>query len=334
MRIALLLSCCVIVLPCWAASRSSGAQEAALFPRQEINAKRTGLNAFANEPIFGSVRNQLREVRSTLRIKYVRVLFAWNDQVQPTPQSDPDFSFYDQIAGSLPLRTRALVVMTGLPSWMTDSSNWIESDPRKTFNKLWLEKVVTRYKRKRRIAAWEIWNEPDMSDNPDNVTLQLSDSPQNYLALLEGAAAAIERITPRKLIVSAATRSINQDYPNTLNYNVALKEGGLEELADVVGVHYYGKQYEKLLLGGISDYLNSLVKPIWITESGEQGNTEQLAYVEEVWTLLQQSVPKISRFYYYQFTESGTPAESYGLKSGNSSSSVTTSDLYQYLKNR
>lgn len=307
-------------------------QTLGLFPRREINTKIMGVNAFANEPRFGTVRAQLKETKDTLRLNYLRVLFAWNDQVQPSPDVAPNFSFYDDIASHIPRRSQALVIMTGLPSWMSDESNWIDGNPRKTFVELWVKKVVARYKNNRRIKAWEIWNEPDMDSNQDNVLLEMNESPANYLEMLGFAQTAIRALTPGKLIVGAATTSINQNYPENLNYNQEMKDLGGEALMDIWNIHYYGTNYENVLLGGVDDFLKSITLPIWVTESGAKGTTKQRAYVEEVWPFLDNLVPNIARFYYYQFTETTPASSTYGLK--NLTRGKTLSNLYIYLRDR
>jgi len=122
--------------------------------RKDINVNRLGLNAFANDNRFGSIPAQYLEVRDTLGIKRVRILFAWNNAVQSSPGADPNFSFYDKIADSIPAGVEALVVVTGLPTWMSNAANWIDSDPRKTFFELWVKKVINRYKNRSRLIAY------------------------------------------------------------------------------------------------------------------------------------------------------------------------------------
>src|SRR5690606_15393593 len=112
-----------------------------LFPREEIDTATMGVNAFVNDARFGSIRSQLHEVKNTLKLKHIRVLFAWDDNVQPTPRSRPNFSFYDNIAKKIPRGTQALVVLTGVPSWMNDPANWTGGSPRSAFVRRWVRKV-------------------------------------------------------------------------------------------------------------------------------------------------------------------------------------------------
>lgn len=304
-----------------------------LFPREEIDTSIMGVNAFANEAAFGSIRQQLQEVKSTLRLKYIRVLFAWDDNVQPTPTSRINFSFYDDIVRNIPRGTHALVILTGVPSWMNDARNWSSGSARQTFVNRWVKKVVRRYLRKGRIKAFQIWNEPNDKSNPHNHLLEIADSPSNYVEMLRSASEFIHSRKRSRLVINAATTAINQDYPRALDYNEALIENGAESLVDAWAVHYYGSQYENVLRpGGVGDFLNSLTKPIWVTESGAKGINEQLEYVERTWTFLRDSVPGIARFYLYQFTESTPADETYGLR--NLTPGLSISDLYIYLRDR
>ncbi|MCO6432359.1 MAG: cellulase family glycosylhydrolase [Deltaproteobacteria bacterium] len=300
-------------------------------PRKDIDRSIVGVNAFVNDARFGSIDGQFNEIRDTLGIHFVRILFAWNDAVQPGPGSTPNFSFYDDIAASLPPGVDAIVVLTGVPGWMGDPANWIGGDPRATFVSRWVEPVVSRYASNGRIIGYQIWNEPNMAANPDNITLGLAAGPQSYTAMLKAAFNSVRQIAPSKLVLSAATTAINQNFPDTLSYNRIMVDSGALDALDVFAIHYYGKQYENVIQdGGVQDFLNGLNKEIWVTESGEQGVNNQLAYAEEVWPFLTERVSAIKRIYYYQFAEA-TPADvTYGLR--NLTPGLSVSDLYVHLR--
>ncbi len=302
-------------------------------PKKRIPVSKLGVNAFANDPRFGSVASQLREVRRTLRLRHIRVLFAWNDQVQPSPSSAIDFSFYDDIVSHIPSTTKAIVVLTDVPTWMSNSNNWTDGDPRKTFAERWAKVVAARYASKKKILGYEVWNEPNTDMFDENSTLSLTKNPENYVALLRSSAQAIREVAPQKLIISAATTAINQDYPDTLNYNKDLFDLGLESLVDIWAVHFYGSGLESVIFpGGVADFLNDLQKPIWLTEIGEKGYSQQREYMERYLPFLIELIPGIARAYYYQFTDSTSADNSYGLR--NLTPGKQYSDLYQYLKSR
>jgi hypothetical protein len=288
------------------------------------------MNAFAYDPRFGSMASQFLEVRDTLKIHMVRLLFSWNDQVQPDPALPPDFQFFDALVNALPDGVDALVLLTGVPSWMHDSSYWENGDPRATFVDLWAAQIMTRYGSNPKIVGWEIWNEPDDGNRDDNGVLDLPDNPANFVQLLALAQAASRRLTPDKLVVSGATTSITDNFPDKLAYNEAMALAGAEAYVDVWGVHFYGRDFDPYLAaGGVAAFLNLLQRPIWVTESGARGVDRQLAYYQEVWPFLRATVPGIARIYCYQFTEDDSPGHTYGLR--NLSTDSPYSDLYLYL---
>jgi len=312
---------------------TSESLEDLFLPRKPIPYSLLGINAFVNEARFGTIRSQFNEVSSTLAIKKVRVLLAWNDQVQPSPSAAPDFRFYDQIINSLPAGTEALVILTAVPSWMKNSKNWINGNPRATFAELWVKKVVSRYSRKSRVTAFQIWNEPNNPDFGENATLKVLTSPENYVELLAFGYNTVKKISPNKKVVSAATTAIAQNFPSTLNYNKSMVNAGILSFADIYAIHFYGKSIERVLLpGGVAEFVNKITKPIWVTETGAQGVNKQLEYAERIFAFLKSKMPGIARLYIYQFTESAPATNTYGLR--NLTPGFSVSDLYIKLRDR
>ena len=302
-------------------------------PRKTIDASRLGVNAFVNDSRFGSIASQFGEVESVLRLNRVRILLAWNEQVQPSPAVDPDFSFYDDIVYQLPPQVEALAVLTGVPSWLHDSSTWDGGSPRVAFVTQWVRRVAARYAGVANLAGFQIWNEPNMPDNNDNHLLELLNSPENYVELLAQASNAVRDNAPGKLVVGAATTAINQNFPDALNYNRAMRDTGASQFLDIWAIHYYGKQFENIVRdGGVRDFVNGLGLPVWVTESGAQGVNSQLPYGEQVWPYLFEQMPPIERVYVYQFTEATPPDITYGLR--NLTPGLELSDLYVWLRDR
>ena len=323
----------IFLMSCGAKDAIEDAIDITNISRKPIDASKTGVNAFANEIGFGSISSQYLEVKNTLRLNFIRVLFAWGEEIQSSPESTTNFGFYDEILDAVPPGIDVLIILTGLPSWMSDSANWIGGNPRKAFVEDWVRKVALRYGGSSKVIGFEIWNEPNDESNPDNITLGISKNAANYVEMLGFAYSVIKDIAPSKRVVSAATTSINQNFPHSVDYNQDMKDAGAEDFADVWAVHYYGKEFENVVQsGGVEDFLNSLSKPIWMTESGAKGVNAQLAYVETVWPFLQERIPSIERFYYYQFTENTPPDSTYGLR--NLSKDFPVSDLYVYLRDR
>ena len=302
-------------------------------PRKPIPYSLLGINSFLNDSRFGTIRSQLRDVTANLGIKKVRVLVAWNDQVQPSPSATPNFRLYDQIIGSLPAGTEALVIVTGVPSWVNNSKNWVGGSPRSTFVELWLKKVVSRYKNRPRVGAYQIWNEPNNPSFSENQTLDVLTKPENYVELLALGHSAVKSISPRKKVVNGATTAIAQNFPSTLNYNKAMITAGALNFTDIYAIHFYGKSVERVILpGGVAEFVNTVTKPIWVTETGAQGVTKQSEYAERIFPFLKKNMPGISRIYIYQYTESSPATSTYGLR--NLTPGAFVSDLYIKLRDR
>ena len=300
--------------------------------RKTIDVSKLGLNAFVNDSRFGTANQQLLEVRDTLKINHVRLLFNWDDGSHPSASIAPNFSFVDNIVSSIPDGMSAIVVLTGVPSWMRNSQNWTNGNPRTTFVERWVKPIARRFKDSSRIAGWEIWNEPNMVTS-DNSLMGFVESPENYVEMLAMAFNVVKDVDPDALVITAATTAINQNYPESLDYNRKMRDAGAIEFTDKWNVHYYGKQFENVVRpNGVSSFLNGLSKGILVTESGAQGIAEQLAYGEKVWPYLLEKIPGIERIYIYQFTEDSSPANTYGLK--NPSRENPVSDLYEHLKER
>lgn len=299
-------------------------------PRKTLDKDILGLNAFANDARFGAQSNQFGDIQSNLRLNFVRVLIAWDSNAHPSKAASPNFGFADSVIDSIPAGLDALLVLTGTPAWMSNPANWTGGDPRRTFVEEWVRPVAQRYGANPKVIGFEIWNEPNQSRS-DNAVMGFSSSAASYVDALRQSAGIIRAISPSKLIVSAATTAINQNYPASLDYNRAMRDTGAQSYADIWAVHYYGKQYENVIRpGGVRDFANGLSLPIWVTETGAQGVNNQLAYGEEVWPFLKEKIPGIDRIYIYQYTEATPASTTYGLRNLTAGSSL--SDLYIWLR--
>ena len=299
-------------------------------PRKTIDQSRVGTNAFFSEPEFGTVSQQFAELHRTVGIDHVRALFAWTDGVQSSPSAERNFGFYDQIAENIPPGVDVIVVLASLPNWMSNPGNWIDGDPRKTFVEEWVVPVARRYADNSRIVGWQIWNEPNMLANSENVVLDVASNAGNYVDLLSTAYARIKAISPEKLVLNAATTSINQNFPDSVDYNRAMRDAGAEAVTDRWAIHYYGKQYENVSRpDGVKEFFEGVSKPIWVTESGQQGFDKQLDYAERTWPFLIEELSNVERIYQYRFVENAPAATTWGLRN---SSSTPLSDLYVYLR--
>ncbi len=129
--------------------------------RKPIQKELVGVNNFfVNQNQFGSIDSQYQDIRQNLGVKFIRVLFAWSNEVQPTPGSSPNYSFYDEIAAKAPADVDLLVVIAHTPTWFTNTANWVDSNPRKAWIEQWLKPTIARYRNNPRIIGFEIPKSP------------------------------------------------------------------------------------------------------------------------------------------------------------------------------
>ena len=202
--------------------------------RKTIDTSRMGINAFFVNPGFGTIEERYNDIQNNLGIKSIRVLLAWTNEVQPTPNSPINFSLFDNILNSAPPGVEILIVATHTPDWMTNSANWVNGNPRLTWVEKWFKPVLQRYKNNPRIVGYEIFNEPNLLLVQSDSVLGLG-AASNYFELLSMGAAAVRSIAPNVLVVLGATESINQKFPQNLDYNKELQELGAADLVDIWG---------------------------------------------------------------------------------------------------
>lgn len=137
-----------------------------------------------------------------------------------------------------------------------------------------VREIVYRYKN--RVAAWEIWNEPD---SPSYLT---PNNPKTYGPILEVAYRTIKNIDPEALVVNGGLTWPNFYFAEQLfqNYN---------QYFDRLAVHaYYCREGNNQLLSDLNS-LQAVVnkyrpgEKIWITELGCSSFDEsfQKSYLEE-----------------------------------------------------
>jgi hypothetical protein len=299
--------------------------------RKTIDVARLGINAFANAAQFGSPAQQFAEVQGVLGVNRLRILMNWDDGVQASASSPINFSFYDDLVGSIPDGVQALIVLTNVPSWFQNPSSWSASNQRLSFVEQWIVPAVRRYRTNPHVLGFQIWNEPNNDANPQNTFMEVVATPGNYVEMLAAAYSAIKDLAPDKKVFNAATLPLHQNFPNNLKYNEKMRDLGVLQFLDVYAFHFYGDQYEKFIIEP-KKFLNSLGKPLWATESGMQGFDQQLEFGERTWPWLFEQLPNLERVFIYQFAEVSSPATTFGLR--NPSAQNGLSDLYVHLRDR
>lgn len=207
--------------------------------------------------------------------------------------------------------------------------------------------LATRYKGK--VAAWEIWNEP-------NIDQFWKSSEEDYIDLLETASSAIKEADPDAMIVLGGTAGTDTDYIDRVYSQVSSKD-----IFDVVAVHPYR------LVGSSFNYapeesvegLNNLQidlenlravmrkngdhgKPVWLTEFGwttyDDGVSEDLQadYLMRGYAMAL-SVVNVKKVFWYTFRDDGENTEYLESSFGMVKRDFTDKDAistYSFLQNK
>ena len=290
------------------------------------------MNAFFNDSKFGSIGSQASDIRNNLKLNRIRISARWDNGLQGSQGGSFNFGLLDSIFENVSSDTKILIVATGLPSWAPSGAS-----ARDLFVGDFLTTLVSRYGGNSKFEALQVWNEPNDPANSDNAKMGFIEggvsNAINYVEVLTGAKNVIDSIAPQVLLLNASSTSINQNYPNNIDFNRAVRDAGALALVDVWAINFYGQQFENLVRKeGVREFINGLGKPVWITESGAQGVEQQLKYGEETWPYLIDELNGLERIYVYQYAENTSAESTYGLR--NPSGVTPVSDLYVSLRDR
>ena len=287
-------------------------------PRDKLGVQ----NEFVSNP-KGDPAAQGADIRNTLMLRHIRTSFYFDEGFLPTEGSSPNFARFDAVMASIPPDTTVLPILAYAPNWLARRADW-----KNVFINRYVIPVLDRYGSDSRIAGWEIWNEPDGFCNGRVAPAGVLDcSPGDYVDLVARVSPEIRKRSGAP-VVAAATTSINQSFPDHFNFNKNMVGAGILPLIDVFNFHWYGEQLEKLSFGGIADFLNGTGKPVWCTESGERGSTQQRQHAEDVFPAFDDQIKNLERIYIFTYFDGAEPSDTYGLVANNG----IESDLYQFLR--
>jgi hypothetical protein len=176
---------------------------------------------------------------------HVKQTFAW-EAIEPQP-GEWHFERADVILGELERRNLKLVVrLSDAPEWafannvpQTKPAEGVVDTPPDNLDDWanYCRAVAERYRG--RIAAYQIWNEPNLSREWGG---QLPD-PLGFVALLRACSEAIRAVDPDAILISpglAPTGNYdNIAWPDDL-YFQHMYDAGFQQFIDVVGVHAPG----------------------------------------------------------------------------------------------
>jgi hypothetical protein len=176
--------------------------------------------------------------------RWVKQVFAWRE-IEGTGKGTFDWSVTDRIVsqmesvGGLDLIAR----LDSDPTWATgqvypNDQNVIMTPP-DNYNDFadFCYAVASRYRG--RIAAYQVWNEPNLSREWGG----MAPNPQAYVQLLKVGYEAIKRADPNAIVISAGlaptTRSDSVAMPDT-QYLTRMYDAGAKSYFDALGAHGAG----------------------------------------------------------------------------------------------
>ena len=174
-----------------------------------------------------------------LSFSHVKQTFAWND-LEPQP-GRWDWSQADRVVGEVADRGLSLIVRLGqVPAWARNADRRLAHDaPPKDLSEWsnYCSVVAQRYKGK--VAAYQIWNEPNLSREWGD----LPPDPARYVDLLAACSAAIRAIDPTAILISAGLAPTGNQDDSALPDDIFLDHmyrNDFQHFIDVVGVHAPG----------------------------------------------------------------------------------------------
>src|SRR5260221_4985124 len=196
---------------------------------------------------------------------WVRFVFHASSKRQTPEQA---FAYYDPIIKSfVQTGTKVLLVIIQDTFWGNgpwSNGNWEAYYPGYADA---IGKIALHYRGQ--VAAYEIWNEPDLSGQPTSIFIP----PQNYGPLLQAASRAVRQADPGAKVISAGL--VGSDPIGYLSMARAALGGTLP--IDAIGYHPYGQtpadcpvfSWQVGTLGPSLQRLSSTFNlPVWITEYG------------------------------------------------------------------
>lgn len=176
-----------------------------------------------------------------MTFSHVKQVFAWED-IEPQ-QGEWHFSRADEILDGLERRGLKLVVrLSNTPTWVQAAGglDFIDAPPTPEHMADWAnycQTLATRYKG--RIAAYQIWNEPNLTREWGNRRPDAA----AYTELLRVCSEAIRAADPKAILISAGLSPTGNDDESAIPDDIflqALYDNGFQRYIDVVGMHAPG----------------------------------------------------------------------------------------------
>ncbi|HET9768727.1 MAG TPA: hypothetical protein VFS60_17915, partial [Thermoanaerobaculia bacterium] len=289
------------------------------------------------------------------QLGWVRLTVRWS-AINPSPGVWQLAELDRDVAAARSRGVEVLALLSHTPEWAGGGPHGTvppgDLEPWRDF----VQRLARRYRG--RIAAYEIWNEPDVSDLGDGIGWDRDlESEPRYVDLLHTAAVAIRAEAPGTLIVASALSSAATERTAQLLRQIestVYPDGSAADDVDVVSVHQNvldadatGEWLVRLLsrkLYPLSATAPTLAtKPSWITELGwqseEVGDERQRQYLEQALTLVTGASdwPRCANIGNYRITGAfiyklqDSSGETSGIYRQNGEAKAAVSDFLRHL---
>jgi hypothetical protein len=212
--------------------------------------------------------------------------FGWSGVDPDRDGKNLDFFKQDALVRLVQENNISLIaVISPLPrdiEWL-EAESYVPEDKEAYFS--YVEQLVERYDGdgindmpglKYPIRYWQLENEPDLHNRVRAHNNPNFCSPDEYFEVLKLTYRAIRKADEEaKVIINLV--GVGQGVGNTsINYLRRLNELGVEDYYDIFSYHIYPQRYDTYVLKENLRKFKELVgkKPIWITESGINGRSE------------------------------------------------------------
>jgi len=206
-----------------------------------------GMNVFLEQEPDPAVRQRSLELLQAAGVGWIRQELPW-EQIEPVAKGqtiDPKYGnstfekFDDSVARANALGLKLILRLDTSPRWALPPDAPDGLAPPVHDQDYWdfAQQVAERYRG--RVAAYQIWNEP-------NLSIEWGHRPPDaaaYAQLLRGAAERIHTADPQAKVVMAAlapTLTQNADAMDELVYLQHLYDAGVRGSFDVLAVQVYG----------------------------------------------------------------------------------------------
>jgi hypothetical protein len=254
-----------------------------------------------------------------LGVRWLRVDAAWSEL--ETAPGRWEWDNLDRLVGGARARGLSVLLVLGTcaPWVRPDAADWNHGPTTDAERRGFAGFAATTARRyKGRVAAYEIWNEPNLPGS-----WSPTPSPAAYLELLTAAYRAVHDADPAAEVLSGGTGG-GRTGVDSVAWHEALYAGGLRTVSDGVAVHPYpdapvadsGELVKATEIRAVMDANGDAAKPLWGTEVGAPtggdpsvAEAEQAALVGQVydrWSRISRAGPL---FYYTLYDFGGTDRE-------------------------